>query len=342
MSVGKVAVLGDINIDNFMAVPVYPPPGGDALVYDVVVRTGGSVANTAILLARMGIDSEVYTHVGTDDWAEIALRTLRGEGVGLEHVMRDPRAGTGLIFLPVTTDGERTMFSYRGANVLLDEDEIHDEDFAGMGALHLSGYSFLKSPQREAAWKAVEIATRLGVPITLDLGVEPAVALGADLERLLRSLDLLVLGDQEVMEITHTTDAEQGVERVLAAGVKSIGLKLGKDGCAIITRAERARLPGLRVDVVDTTGAGDAFSAGLIYGLLHGMSLGGRGLLANVFGAQATTVWGGGAALPSLYEATALLRAQDEDDAAWRAWKAEALGHLQRCAESTAGRAAHA
>lgn len=325
---GKVAFLGDINIDAFMSIPNYPLPGGDALVYEVTVRTGGSVANTAIMLARLGLQTELYSHIGNDEWADITENTLRREGVGLTHVRRNPHAGTGLIFIPVTPDGERTMFSYRGANILLDEADVREEDFIGLGALHLSGYSFLKSTQREAAWKALEIATSLSIPITLDLGVEPAVAIGADLPRLLRALDLLVLGDQEVIAISGQPDLEYGIAQLLDAGVKTIGLKLGKDGCEVISAENRVRLPGMRVDVVDTTGAGDAFSAGMIYGALRGMTFGARGLLSNALGALATTVWGGGAALPSLSTLIPFIEAQPAPDLAW---KEEVLAELTRC-----------
>lgn len=325
-----VAVLGDINIDIIMNVPAYPSPGGDALVYENTLRTGGSVANTAIMLARMGVSAEIYSCTGDDDWANIAFNMLRAEGVDLEHVRRDTHAGTGLIFIPVTPDGERTMFSYRGANVLLGPDEITEPEIGKLGALHLSGYSFLKSPQREAAWKAIEIAQKLRVPITLDLGVEPAVALSADLPRLLCCLELIVLGDQEVEVIAGTQDTQRGASYLLDAGVRTIGLKLGKDGCEVIQRGARARVPGLRVDVVDTTGAGDAFSAGMIYGGLRGMSLGARGMLSNTFGALATTVLGGGAALPSLDQALAFLQ-QQQFDPQLRPWQQEALAALQSC-----------
>ena len=115
----KVALLGDVNIDIFLNIPTYPPPGGDAMADVMELRTGGSVANTAIILSRLGLLTELITHTGDDPWAEIALRTLRAERIGMNFLVRDPQAGTGLIFLPVTPNGERTMFSYRGANALL-------------------------------------------------------------------------------------------------------------------------------------------------------------------------------------------------------------------------------
>jgi ribokinase len=325
----KVALLGDINIDVFLNIPVYPPPGGDALVYEMVLRTGGSVANSAIVLSRLGITTQLFSHTGNDVWADIALDTLRKEGVGLEDVVRDTRSGTGLIFLPVTPDGERTMFSYRGANVLQDIAEITSSSLSGVDLLHLSGYSFLKSPQKEAAWQAVDVAEKNGIAITLDLGVEPAVALGDDLGRLLKKLDVLVLGDSEAMIIGKCNDLDQAVENLLASGVKLIGLKLGKHGCKVITSTEQVMLPGFSVNTIDTTGAGDAFSAAMIYSRLRGLSLNACGVLANALGALATTVWGGGSSLPELEDVLSFLNQQQKGSQPWDSWVNEVTGALK-------------
>ncbi len=327
----KVILLGDINIDLLMNIPAYPSSGGDALVYGVEVRTGGSLANTAIILSRMHLATEIVTHTGNDPWADIAIETLRAEGVGMKYLKRDPRAGTGLIFLPVTPDGERTMFSYRGANVLTDENEVTPVMFADADLLHLSGYSFMKSPQKDAAWRAIELAESCQIPLTLDLGVEPAVALGADLERLLSKLDLLVLGDQEAITIARQDKLDAALDYLLSCGVKTIGLKLGKGGCQIVTQNIRAHLPGFKVETIDTTGAGDAFSAAMIFGSLCGLRYEARGLIANALGALATTVWGGGASLPPLTQAKALLEQQKKGQSIWDGWVDEALTSLDKC-----------
>ncbi|MCX6078314.1 MAG: carbohydrate kinase family protein [Chloroflexi bacterium] len=320
-----VALLGDVNIDLLMNIPVYPPLGGDALVYDLVVRTGGTLANTAIVLSRLNLATELITHLGSDPWADIAIETLRAEGVGMKFLQRDIRAGTGLIFIPVTPDGERTMFSYRGANVLVDAGEVTSEMLTGIDLLHLSGYSFMKSPQKDAAWRAIELAESLGIPLTLDLGVEPAVALGADLEHLLGKLDLLVLGDQEAMTIAHRDNLESALDYLLSCGVKTIGLKLGKEGCMLVTSQSRAQLPGFKVNTIDTTGAGDAFSAGMIFGRLCGLSLEARALLANTLGALATTVWGGGASLQAMEFVRIFLSQQKNGSQNWDGWVDEVL-----------------
>lgn len=321
----RVALLGDINIDVFLNIPAYPPNGGDALVYDMVMGTGGSVANTAVVLARLGVPTDLISRTGEDLWASTARKTFEAEGVGLRYVPSDPKIGTGLIFISVTPDGERTMFSFRGANVNLSTADLPSDALDDTALLHLSGYSFLRPPQSEAAWWAVEKARARGMRITLDLGVEPAIALGEDLGRLLGLLDLLVLGDQEAIKVAGCSDLDCAIDWLLARGVREIGLKLGKEGCLIITPERRVRLTGFPVDAIDTTGAGDAFSAGVIFGILNNLSLEATGLLANALGALATTQWGGGASMPALDEVRAFLQ---QHGAAWQPFVDEVLNRI--------------
>jgi ribokinase len=336
-SLPGVVVLGDINCDVFMDIPVYPAPGGDALAYELRMFTGGSVINSAILLRRLGIPVRLISRTGTDAWADLALADLQREGIGLQQVSRDSQAGTGLIFISVTPDGERTMFSYRGANARLEPDHLQPRAFEGMALLHLTGYSLVKSPQKEAAIRAVEIMKAGGGLVSLDLGVEPA-RLGEALNDLLPQLDLLVLGPTEAGLLTGAASQETAWRGLLERGVKLVGLKLGKDGCLLAGEAGQVRLDGLQVDVVDTTGAGDAFSAGLIYSRLHGLGLGPSAMLANAFGALAATVWGGGIALPPFSGLLAFLRRQRRGQQPWDSWLEEALESLVEDPEETVHR----
>lgn len=324
----KIAALGDVNIDIFLNIPYYPPAGGDGLAYEIEYRTGGSVTNTVIVLARLGMQTEMVTRTGTDPWADMALKTMTDEGVGIHYTTRDEKAGTGLIFLTVTPDGERTMFSYRGANVNMTPEVLDEDLFAQIDLLHISGYTFLRSPQKDAAWRSIELAEKFGVPVALDLGVEPAVALGDDLARLLGKLDLLVLGDNEAITIAAKSTLEEAMQSLLQTGVKTIGLKLGREGCIVATPERQVRLPGFKVETIDTTGAGDAFSAGMIFGRLHGLSLEARGILANTLGALTTTVWGGGASLLSLPQVYGFLQSQRNGTQPWDAQVDEALAAL--------------
>lgn len=294
----KVALIGDLCLDVFMKIHDYPAPGGDGLAEQLVEQSGGSAANTAIALAHLGVIPCLLTHTGRDHWATQVLATLSTEGVDTNRILQEKGDTTGITFLAVTPEGERTMFTYRGANAHLDPREISPEILADCAMLHLSGYACLKAPQSLAVMKAVEIAQHHGIGISLDIGVEPAHVMGETLPKLLPKLALLILGVPEACAIAATQNISDAVQFLIDQGVQTVGLKLGREGCQLTTRSFQVELPGYRVDVVDTTGAGDAFSAGMVCGLVHGWDLEATGTLANAMGALATTRWGAGAALP--------------------------------------------
>ena len=112
-------MFGDINVDVLMSISSYPQPGEDATAAKVVFRPGGSAANTALALTKLGVKTNMIGRTGDDTWADIALEPLAKAGVDIHYVRRDPEKPTGLIFIPVTGSGERTMFSYRGANLMI-------------------------------------------------------------------------------------------------------------------------------------------------------------------------------------------------------------------------------
>jgi ribokinase len=165
----------------------------------------------------------------------------------------------------------------------------------------------LESPQREAAWRASELAAQHGVAVSLDIGLQPALSVAGEIRRLLPRLSICVLGMDEARALVGAGAPEAAIEALVRQGVPTVGLKLGADGCLIGDASGAHRLPGFRVPTVDTTGAGDAFSAGLIFGWLRGLSLPAAGALANALGALATCVWGAGPALPGRFEVLRLL-----------------------------------
>lgn len=313
----KVSLLGDTNVDILLKIRSYPQPGGDGLADLMLMQAGGSVANTAIVLTRLGLQTSLFSRIGSDSWAQTVLETLRSEGVGVEWLQKDRIQPTGLVVLPVTPDGERTMLSFRGANARFDRSGVTEEALAGSRLLHLSGYAFLASPQRDGAWRAVEIASAAGIGLTLDMGVEPAYAMGADLPRLLRLLDLIILGEGEARAITGRADQADAVQFFLDAGVRMIGLKLGREGALIRTRTEEVIVPGYPVETVDSTGAGDAFGAGMLFGMAYGLSLPAIGVLANALGALATTRWGASTSLPAKTELRSFLASLPPSGGAW-------------------------
>jgi ribokinase len=308
MSTVEVVVLGDINVDVLLSIPSFPEPGGEAFADRVSVQAGGSASNTAIALAKLGIRVRMIGRVGEDAWADVALRALTEAGVDVSAVQRDMETSTGLLFIPVTPDGERTMLTARGANVRTDPAAITPDVLDGARLLHVSGYALLEAPQRDAALRAIDLAGQQGIAISLDTGLQPALMATQQIRRLLPRLSTCVLGPDEARALVEVDSPSEAVAELIAQGVEVVGLKLGAEGCLVADAERVERVPAFESAAVDTTGAGDAFSAGLIFGRLRGLGLPASATLANALGSLATRAWGAGSSLPGRVAVTRLLR----------------------------------
>ena len=164
---GKYLVIGDLCMDVFMQVTGYPEAGGDGTVQSMHQHAGGSAANTAIVLAKLGGEPILLTHTGNDIWAQQLLPKLEATGVRVDSIVQKQQEQTGLTFLVVSSDAERTMFTYRGANRNLLPDEISESLFTDVDFLHISSYACLVELQSDAVHKAVQIATQKNIKIYL-------------------------------------------------------------------------------------------------------------------------------------------------------------------------------
>jgi ribokinase len=318
----KVVTLGDINIDIIAFIPRYPSPGGDGLAERVEVHSGGSAANTATVLANFGVDVGIIGRVGRDAFAEQALARLAEAGVDVSCIQRGDEFITGIMFIPVTPDGERTMFGYRGANPRLDPALLDEGYIAQADIFHLSGYALLAKPQRSAAQRAVEMAHQVGVAISLDVGLEAAAKATEQVKALLPLVDLIFPNQAEAEHLTGSNDVRGAVRALLGYGIETVALKSGKRGCTVGGGGEIFSAPTFAVQVQDTTGAGDSFDAGFILGWLWGLSARESAILANALGALAASAVGAGDALPGPEKARALLQ-EHLLDPGWQDWTGE-------------------
>jgi len=318
----QVIALGDINVDVIAHIPYYPQPGGDGVARRAQLYSGGSAANTALVLARCGVDIGLIARVGRDALAAQTLVELIDAGVDGRQIQYDPDLVTGVMFVAVTPDGERTMFGYRGANTCLDAELLRPDEIARASVLHISGYALLESPQRDAALRALDIAHRAGVKVSLDVGVEAAQHLSYEIRNLLPLVDWIFPNELEAKFITGRTTDQRAVAWLLDRGLEAVILKLGARGCVIGTSEGVWFIPAFGVEVQDTTGAGDSFDAGFIAGRLGGLNWCASGVLANALGGLAASVVGAGEALPGPEEAIRLLKQQATNEV-WRDWQTE-------------------
>ncbi len=304
-----VLVVGDVNLDAILRVAEYPPLGEDSIVESAVIGPGGGAANATCVLAKLGMHPRLLACAGADPFGDLALHALQAVGVDISAVERDPQRQTGMIVVPVVPGGERTMFSSRGANPAFSLTNLTRDMLQGVNAVQLTGYAFLASPQRDAAWRVADLAHEMGIPLAMDLTLEAARRYPAEMRRLAGMLEICTLGAADGEALYGTPLPETIAHSQLELGTRLVAVKLGARGAYLAEAGtdEGAMIPAFRVASVDATGAGDAFSAGLLYGWLHSLDLQACGILAGAMGALATTVWGGGPALPGKSEAVGYL-----------------------------------
>jgi ribokinase len=311
-----VIALGDVNVDIIAHFPLYPDKGDDALASSTEFHCGGSAANTAMALARMGLSVILISRVGPDSLALKALNSLSESGVMPTGLQRDPVAMTGLMYVVVTPDGERTIMGHRGANVFTDPAQIREDCIRDAKLFHLSGYALLADPQRSAALLALEMACRNGLTVTLDPGMTVSQSALEEMLALLPTVDLLLPNLPEAQQLTGLIAPEDCVQALLDAGVQAVALKLGRNGCLMATGSDTFRVPGFVVDTRDSTGAGDYFGAGLIAGFLGGLDWHSAAVLGNAMGAMAAARVGAGTAVPKAREVLSLLSERRDEASA--------------------------
>lgn len=297
----RVIALGDANVDLIASAEFLPARGEEILIRNLEMHAGGSAANLAVALSRLGVKSGFIGKVGEDLFGRFLVKHFRREGVDISQLRISSEASTGLVFCIITNDGERTMFTSRGVNVNLSLDEINVEYIKGADVLHLSGYALLRDPQRSAALKALEAAKEGKLFISLDVGVLTPMKVGNLVRSILGSVNLLFLNELEAKWLTGA-GPRSAAEKLLKLGLDMVALKLGPKGCLILTKEGRVSLPAFAVRAVDSTGAGDAFNAGFLTGLMEGWGLEEIARFANAAGALKVTKLGATSALPTRRE----------------------------------------
>jgi ribokinase len=272
----SIAVIGSINLDIVATVKAFPEPG--ETVTNAVVRRfpGGKGANQALAAHRLGAKVFMVGRVGNDPTAEEALYTLRAEAVDTTYCKALPNVATGLAMIMVNAEGENQIVVAPGANAAFDADQLEiPETDACIAQLEVPMATILKAATHRRSFFCLNAAPAKPVP-----------------HEILEHVDLLVVNEIEARALGAELQSYRGI---LASTYGADGAVLSRKGREIA----RARPP--LVNVVDTTGAGDAFTAALTVGLVSGQSP--RDALegACIVGALATTRMGAQAS-PTLSE----------------------------------------
>jgi sugar/nucleoside kinase (ribokinase family) len=290
-----IAVAGTIVVD-VPAHPVAGMPGRGGLeaVERIDLYVGGAVANTVMALSRLGVPVGAIGCVGKDSLGRIVLEELSGWAEGL-WIREDDTRSTSATLVLVHPDGERTFISAVGANAGLEEEHLHWEELveAGTRAIHL-GYALLLPGLDGAPMvRTLKRARDLGLLVSLDVTWLPEVD-WEDALALLAHVDVFCPNLREAEAITGEADPARAADALLSAGVREVvAVTLGEEGCYLKPAGGSGEhIARQEASAVDTTGAGDAFVAGMLAAWYKGHDWTTAGRVANVAGATATTELG--------------------------------------------------
>lgn len=310
----RIATIGLTSWDVLLATPSYPPVGGYEVIDEIASLPGGTTSNTALALAKLGADVSFAGMIGDDEAGENLRVALDVAGVDLRWLMKRAGEPTDSCYIVVSRDpADRTIFWRKGAKIVkgdpLDVPAIFAHDLVLLDFDDPPLLRFLTDLPAHT------------LPATRLLGTLGYVAEFTDPDRfdVMLRFDALVGNEREMRELTGTGSLEDAIDRLrdgmVGANLRAAAISRGRNGGTIITRDERWDLPAYPVTVVDPTGAGDAFTAGIAWGMARRLPWSRTLELANASGALVTRRLGAQASLPDWAEIAALT---DVPESEWR------------------------
>ncbi|HDT4047617.1 aminoimidazole riboside kinase [Enterobacter bugandensis] len=289
----KIWVLGDAVVDLL--------PDGEGKLLQC---PGGAPANVAVGIARLGGKSAFIGRVGDDPFGRFMAKTLADERVDVKHMRLDPAHRTSTVVVDLDDHGERSFtFMVRpSADLFLEPADL--PTFSAGEWLHVCSIALSAEPSRSATFQAMDAIRKAGGYVSFDPNIRPDLwpdenALRRCLEQALQSADVVKLSVEELAFLTGDADVREGLNTLMQrCPARLVLVTQGKEGVIAWHQGAVKHYPATPVQCVDTTGAGDAFVAGLLYGLAAGQELVPAIALAQRCGALATTAKGAMTALP--------------------------------------------
>lgn len=296
----SILVFGSINIDLVARTPRLPVPGETLIGHAFTTVPGGKGANQAVAAARLGIATQMVGRVGGDIFGQDLLRELSGSGVDCDQVLVDRMTHSGVAVITVDDASENNIVIIAGAN-----GQIGTEDIDRLKPLLPQAKVLLLQLEipLPAVVAAAEAAQEAGVTVILD----PAPARLDLPDRLYVAIDIITPNQVEASQlinfpVTNPETATKAAEVLHQRGVRTVIIKLGRQGAICLTEAETFAISAFPVEAVDTVGAGDAFNGGLAAALAIGMPLPQAVRQASAVAALSVTQAGAQSSLPTREE----------------------------------------
>lgn len=281
----NVISLGILVVDVIgRPIDALPARGALQLVPSISPHIGGCAANTGIALQKLGVRTRVVGAVGRDGFGDFVAQTLAQHKV--EATLLRKTEPTSATMVLVAGDGERSFLHCVGANAAFTFADVDESWLDGANWLHIAGHGLMPGFDGQGCAQLLQLAQARGVRTSLDTAGAPDEKWRTDLRACLPHLDVLVPSLSEVEALfPGATTPENIAARLLGEGVRTVALKMGERGSFAASERESVFAPPLEVEVVDATGAGDAFAAGFIAGVLRDLPLLKCAQLGNACGA---------------------------------------------------------
>jgi sugar/nucleoside kinase (ribokinase family) len=282
------AIAMGVHVLDVLARPVelIPEGQGGVLVEQIRAAPAGSAGGTAVTLAKLGAEVRSAGAIGSDPLGDLLLELLAGRGVDTSLLIRREENQTSASVLPIRPNGDRPAFHVIGANAAYGADDAPWEEIEAATHLHLGGPEFMGG---EAAAKILGHAREHGALTSADVLADGDPGLLDWIAPALEHLDYLLPNDDQVLGFTGAEDLEQGCGALLERGVGCVAATCGADGALVVDGDGSRRAPAFAVEVIDTSGCGDAFSAGFLRGLSLGRDLEAAAVLGCAAAAQVAT-----------------------------------------------------
>lgn len=288
------------------------PERGKLLLVDTMeLHTGGCAASTGIGLAKIGIKTAVIGKVGADGFGDFMVSRLEQNGIDTRGVVRDRKNATSATMVMVHTDGERSFLHYLGANASLEEDDVDLMLVGGAKVLHIAGTFLMPGIDGQPTARILKKAREMGVTTTLDTAWDSKGRWMSLLEPALPFVDIALPSIDEARMVTGKQAPRDVAKVLMDFGVKTVGLKMGEEGCYIRSSDVELSIPPFKVECVDALGAGDSFVAGFLTGVVQGWDLERTGRFANAVGASCVTALGATTGIKSLEETEKFIKQYD-------------------------------
>jgi ribokinase len=288
---------GALNVDKLFKVNCVVGPDCEGFVTGFEEACGGSAANTMAGLARLGCRTGFIGKVADDKEGQLLTRHFQEEGVDANGIVTVKAGRSGTVMGFIDGKGNRALFVDPGVNDTIMPEEIKKEYVRQTEFLHLA--SFVGQNSFQTQTKLVEALPR-NVKVSFDPGEIYAGKGLKALEPILNRTYVFMPSARELQMLGGKADYKENAEFMIGKGVRIVAVKMGNKGCYVTDGKESHRIEAFKVKVVDTTGAGDAFCAGFLYGLLKKKNLAECGKIGNFVASRCVMKMGARTGLPKL------------------------------------------